>query len=77
MKKQLYRTRDLYEAAFLYASNSKLLQLENENNRKVFIFEEVAVCRKLTDSYWRKEALINAKAFSDAIKTLKDLIFNK
>jgi len=31
----------------------------------------------MVNSYWRKEASVNAKEFADAIRTLKDLIFNK
>jgi hypothetical protein len=72
-----YRTKDLSEAAFLYASGSKLIKLDNENGRIWFIFDDKNHCEKLTASFWCKEAVVNAKEFADAFRTLKDIIFNK
>lgn len=72
-----YRTKDLPVAAFLYALAKKLISTENENGRIWFVFEDKTSCEGLTDSFWRKEATINAKEYSDAIRTLKDLIFNR
>ena len=77
MNKENYRTRDLSESAFLYASGKKLLKLENDNKRVWFIFKDRLSCQDLLDSYWQKEAVVNAKEFADAIRSLKDLIFNR
>lgn len=72
-----YRTKDLAEASFLYASDKKLVRLDNENGKCWFVFEDKKSCEELSSAFWRKEATINAKMFSDAIRSLKDLIFNK
>ncbi len=72
-----YRTKDLSEAAFLYASGAKLIKLDNENGRVWFIYADKAQCEKLADSFWSKEATVNAKEFADAFRTLKDMIFNR
>lgn len=72
-----YRTKDLSEASFLYASGKKLIRLDKDNVKIWFIFEDKLSCENLSNSFWRKEALINAKEFADGIRTLKDLIFNK
>lgn len=72
-----YRTKDLATASFLYASNKKLIKTDQDNGRVWFIFEDKPSCDVLVNSFWRKEAVVNAKEFSDAIRTLKDLIFNK
>lgn len=72
-----YRTKDLSEASLLYASGKKFIQLEENNGRFYFIFEDESSCEELSNSFWRKEAVVNAKEFSDAIRTLKDLIFNR
>ena len=72
-----YRTKDLAEASFLYASNKKLIQLEKDGSKFWFIFADRVSCEKLADSFWGKEATVNAKEFADGIRTLKDLIFNK
>jgi hypothetical protein len=76
-EKSGYMTKDLAEAAFLYASNRKLSGLENESGKYWFVFENYRNCQQLSNKYWQKEAKINAKEYSDAIRSLKDLIFNK
>lgn len=72
-----YRTKDLSESAFLYASKQRLLRLDSEQGRIYFVFENKDSCEELSNSYWRKEASVNAKDFADAMRTLKDIIFNK
>lgn len=76
-KMENYRSKDLYESAFLYASNKKLLNTEKEENRTWFNFEDKDACEKLSTAYWDKTAQVGAKAFADALRTLKDLIFNR
>ena len=72
----IYRTKDLYESSYLYACHKKLLQLDRENGRCWFIFQDKQSCQSLIDSYWRREAKIDAKEFIDALRSLKDRIFN-
>jgi len=72
-----YSTRDLSEASFLYASGIKLIRLNKDNDRFWFVFEDKNLCGQLTDSFWRKEASVNAKEYADALRTMKDLIFNQ
>ena len=72
-----FRSKDLAESAFLYASGAKLIKSDNENGKVWFIFADKSCCEKLTATYWSKQAVVNAKEFSDAIRTLKDIIFNK
>jgi len=72
-----YRTKDLAVASFLYAFNKKLNQLKNDNGKYWFIFEDRLSCEKLVNTFWRKEAMVNAKDYADSIRTLKDMIFNR
>ena len=72
-----YRTKDLALAAFLYVSNKKLSGLEEDNGKFLFVFNGKADCEKLTDAFWRKEAMVNAREFCDSLRTMKDLIFNR
>ena len=72
-----FRSKDLSEAAFLYASHKKLITTENDKGKIWFIFEDKLSCEDLVNSFWSKEASINAKEYSDAIRTLKDLIFSR
>lgn len=73
--KSTYRTKDLYEASFLYASHQKLLQLERVGSPFWFVFENRESCQELIDSYWKREARIDAKEFVDALRSLKDRLF--
>jgi len=79
MESDIYKTKDLACASLLYASNKKLLRLERDGNSKqfYFVFSDKAQCEKLVTSYWQGEAVINAKIFSDAMRTMKDRIFSE
>ena len=80
MKEDVYLTRDLYEASLLVACQQKLLRLELEKEKKGrsfwFIFNDHSACQKLLDTYWRRELEVNAKAYTDAIRSLKDRLFS-
>ncbi len=77
MKKDIYHTKDLYEASFLYAHRQKLLSLKKDGKYYWFVFDDKSCCEELSKGYWSGEIEINAKAYSDAIRTLKDRIFSK
>ena len=77
INENLFLTRDLGEASFLYASGRKLTQLIKEDGRFAFAFDDKTSCQKLIDSLWRKEATVNAKELLDAQRSLKDLIFTR
>ena len=71
-----YRTKDLYEAAFLYASHAKLANIDSlsENSRSFWlIFEDHDRCVELLTTYWQKNAQIDARTFVDAIRNIKTL----
>ena len=72
----VYRTKDLAEASFLYAIHQKLIRLEKDHGGRCwFVFDDDLACRELIASYWRRDAMVNAKEFADAIRSLKDRIF--
>ena len=77
MKENVYLTRDLYEAALLFACQQKLLRLEKEEKGRSFwfVFLGQKTCQSLVDTYWRRELNVNAKAYTDAIRSLKDRLF--
>lgn len=70
-----YATRDLYESAFLFASNQKLLRLDKDGSCYWFVFDEASYCEYLVDLFWRRKAPIDAKTYADSIRSLKDRIF--
>jgi len=72
-----YRTKDFYEASFLYACRNKMLGLERDpiKNCCWFIFDKE--CEETAGEYWQGVALVNAKDYSNSIRNLKDRIFSK
>lgn len=70
-----FKTKDLYEGAVLYAKGMKLLTTERVESKCWFVFSQAEECKKISDSYWRQELVLNGKALVDAIRTLKDRIF--
>jgi hypothetical protein len=75
-----YLTKDFYEAAFLCAKKQKLLGLKQEQAGKYFwfVFENNNnCCEKLANSYWAGTSTVNAKAYSNALRSLKDRLFSQ
>lgn len=72
-----YITKDLAEASYLYTEGSKLLDLKNQDGRFWFVFADKSTSEQLADSFWRREAVVNARDFYNSFRTLKDFIFNK
>lgn len=75
--KKHYETKDLYEGSFLLAYQQKLLGLKKENKYYWFIFQNRIACEKLSSGYWAGTVQVNAKNYSDAIRTLKDRLFSQ
>lgn len=72
-----FATKDLYEASFLYAKGQRLIRLEKDGSTAWFIFEDQKSCENLSQSFWGKEASVNAKEYAEAIRSLKDRIFSQ
>lgn len=75
--KDCYLTKDLYEAAYIYAIGKKLLGLSPEGSHYRFVFSGRVACEKASSNYWQGKGLVKAKAMADALRTLKDLIFSR
>ena len=77
-----YQTKDLYEAAFLYAKEIPLVDLEWVAGKCYFIFQDAitsdkSLCKELSLQFWFGDCLINAKSYYQAIQTLKNRIFSR
>lgn len=75
MANNLYKTRDLYEASFLYANGQRLIRLEGDKSQKWFIFADKGACEKLAQTFWAKDSSVDAKSYAEAIRSLKEMIF--
>lgn len=77
MKNYHFRSKDLPESAFLYCSNQKLIELQEEFGKVYFVFEDKAACEELTHLFWSKQTNVDAMSYATAIRILKDMIFNR
>lgn len=72
-----YRVRDIYEAAYLYASGCKFSFLEKSQNFYYFVFTNKDASLILRDEYWQGLGQIQPKLYADSIKFLKQRIFEE
>ncbi len=77
-KYSIVEIRDLGLAAALVSLGHNL-QGTNRNNsgRVYFVFKDTPALQTATDAYWNNELNVNARAYSDALKTLKNLIYSE
>lgn len=77
MDTNVYKTKDLNEASYIYSQGIKLLKLEPSSKYYWFVFSDPQECSDLSTKYWSKTAEGNIKEFVDSLKTLKDLLFSQ
>lgn len=77
MKTDGYPTKDFYEAALLYASGVKLISCDKVDKVCWFLFSPRGKAESLAKKYWSKEVDVNAKVYSEAIRSLKEIIYSK
>ncbi len=70
-----FTTKDLYLAGFLYAKGAKFKGVEREGRICWFLFDDESNCNTLQSQFFSKTADVNARAYADSLRTLKDLIF--
>lgn len=71
----MYKTSDLYFAAYLKVAGVTLVDTEWEGRRLLFVFEDKGpeVMRNLKKEYYSDYAKVNAMSFVQAIKLMKNL----
>lgn len=76
--KDIYQTRDLYEAAFLYGSHGiSFAGLQEDGRDCIFTFSPADKAQELANQYYNHTAVQNVKEYTDALKTCKDILFNR
>ncbi len=71
----LYATQNLYEAAFCLCKGFKLAGKRQQGNKVIVLFEGADVREEALKYY--NGAKVEAKAYSDSYRTLKDYIFER
>ena len=74
--KALYRTRDIFVAAWLH-SNGEPVELEpsaNESSKFWFVFNESPAVRGLVDDFARGVGLVSPLSLKNSVDYLKDMM---
>lgn len=74
---EIYKTRDLAEAAMLIVKNMPLADFQREGQICWFVFENKEECQKLANQYYFGEILVNARNFHEVMSRLKGRIFSR
>jgi|SaaInlLV_10m_DNA_2_1039722.scaffolds.fasta_scaffold06872_6 hypothetical protein len=69
----LYKTADLYYAAYLKTAAVEFMGTEKEGDRTVFVFVKPDNIRDLKNQYFTRKAKVPALTYGDEIKVLKTL----
>ena len=73
-----YETRDLYEAAVIHAFQHPVLEVKRQSDGVCyFVFDDRAHCEKLVSDFRNRVLMINAKAFVESMRTMKDFIHSE
>ncbi len=72
-----YKTKDIFEAAWIYSQEISLIKLDPDEKYFWFVFTDKERCETLSSDYWSRKATGNIKQFVSSLKSLKDLIFSK
>ena len=73
MAQGIYRTSDLYYAAYLKVAEVPFTGTEREGQRVFFLFENSDALRELKDQYFNRTAKVSALTYADEIKAMKAL----
>lgn len=77
-KHNIIEIRDLGLATALVSLNHDLYGTERTNSGRVyFVFNDTQALRSMTKAYWNNELDVDARTYSEVLKTLKNLIYSE
>lgn len=68
-------TKDLYLAALIYAKGLTNVKLNRQGRVCWFVFDNKELGEQYEQQYFAKVIDVNAKEYTDALRTLKDRVF--
>jgi len=76
--REIYQTKDIHVAAYIYAHTSiTFAGLLDDGHDCLFQFQPANKARELSEQYYNRSGNIDAKKYVDALKTCKDILFNR
>lgn len=70
---KLYRTSDMYLAAYLMVAKVEFSKVQKDGNRSFFLFEEGPGHEKLVAQFFNGKGMVAANEFSAKIRDIKTL----
>lgn len=74
MEDGLYKTSDLYYAAFLRVAGVKFVEATRHEGRIFFVFENGEAIRDLKREYFNRTARVGALDYADEVRNMKAMI---
>ncbi|MBI1833747.1 MAG: hypothetical protein HYR90_02885 [Candidatus Andersenbacteria bacterium] len=77
-KNRSFRTPDLKIGSYVYAEHPELFQgVERQGRQCWFVFSNPdGQCERLQQAFYNNSGMVSVRAFTEAERTLKDLIFS-
>ncbi len=76
MENNIYKTKDLGEAAAILVKKQKLMRIEREGKTCWFVFNNSSTCLDISADYFFGELLANIRDYYEALNILKNRIFS-
>ena len=74
--KNIYKTKDLGEAAAILVKKQKLLKIEREGKICWFVFPNAPTCLNISSDFYLGKLSANVREYYEAINMLKKIIFS-
>lgn len=72
-----YKNCDLTLSSLFYAKHFELLRVDRQGDTCWFVFRDDGDCLEVETNFFARKESVIAKDYADAIRTLKDLVFQK
>lgn len=73
---KIYKTKDLAEASALVVSGERLSKIEKHDGICWFIFNNKENCTHISNQFYFGDLSVNARQYSETLRTLKSRIFS-
>lgn len=72
-----FSTSDFWLSGALLAAGQRFIRLQWNGKRAEFMFENFKLSEAVSEAYFRGDLKVGAKAYSDALRSLKDQLFHR
>ena len=73
----IYKTSDMNFASILYYSDKKIVNIEKDNKRANFLFEDDGTIDELKLKFIRRELLVEPYKLWESLKAIKQILYGE